>query len=162
MFKKHPLQRYVLDDDYLVVDITREVGSTYTFDNPDFFIEYEIQDGDTPIILADKLYGDPQLDWTILLFNKIISYYDEWPLDYNSLINYIQNKYTDVHAINHYKSISTGNKVNGGHPDYDKIPVTNFEYEVEINDNKRKIKLITSNFIGEYVKAHSDKVEINI
>jgi hypothetical protein len=161
--KRFPLRNYQFkDDNYLVVDVTKETESKFSFDNPDFYIEYTVQEGETPIIIADKLYDDPELAWAILLFNNIISVYDDWPMDYDSLMKYVQEKYTDIYGIKYYKSISSGNIVNGDHPSYDKIPVTNIEFEVEENDKKRNIKLITSDYIGEYVQAHNNKVEVDI
>lgn len=162
-FKKFPLTEYKINhNDYLVVNVTKEVRSSYVFDDPQYYIKYDIQDSDTPIIIADKLYGDPELAWTILLFNKIVDPFEDWPLDYDSLLRYAQEKYSDIYGIHHYKSIDTGLVVDEDYPSYNRIPVTNIEYENDINESKRKIKLITSDFINEYVEAHNDKVQVEI
>lgn len=163
-FNKFPLTNYKFNDkeNYLLVNITKEINSSFIFDDPQFYIEYDIQDGDSPIIIADKLYGDPELAWTVLLFNKIVSPFEEWPMDYDTLINYISNKYDDVYAIHHYESLSTEAIVDQSHPSYDRYPVTNFEHETKINDSKRKIKLITSRYVNEYVDYHNKKVEVEL
>jgi|AntDeeMinimDraft_6_1070357.scaffolds.fasta_scaffold03020_3 hypothetical protein len=162
-FKKFPLTEYELDhENYLVVNVTKEVNSSFVFDDPMYYLEYNIQDGDTPIILADKLYGDPDLAWTILLFNKIVSPFEDWPLDYTSLINYTEDKYDDVYAIHHYKSLDTDVVVDSDFPSYNRYPVTNFEHETNVNDSKKKIKIITSDFISEYVESHNNKVQVEI
>lgn len=55
--------------------------------------EYQIQDGDTPEIIAHKLYGDPQRHWIVLLFNKLINPQYEFPLQISSLEKYILTKH---------------------------------------------------------------------
>lgn len=55
--------------------------------------EYQLQDGDTPEIIAHKLYGDPNLHWVILLFNKLFNPQYEFPLPIKSLENYMLSKH---------------------------------------------------------------------
>jgi hypothetical protein len=57
------------------------------------YYEYIIRDGDTPENLADKIYGDPQAHWIILMANNIVDPQYDWPLDKPSFLNYIRNKY---------------------------------------------------------------------
>lgn len=163
MFDKFPLVNYKLEkEDYLVVNVTKESKSSFIFDDPQYYIEYDVQDGETPIIIADKLYDDPELAWTILLFNKIVDPFDDWPMDYDTLVRYVESQYSDVYGIHHYESVSTGAVVDVDHPSYDRYPVTNFEHETNVNDSKRKIKLITSNYINEYVDYHNKNVEVEV
>ena len=69
-------------------------------ENSTVFYEYNIQDGDTPEIIADKYYGDVERHWIVLLFNDIIDPQFDWPLQYNTLIEYIDQKYTANGAAN--------------------------------------------------------------
>jgi hypothetical protein len=55
--------------------------------------EYQIQDTDTPEIIAHKLYGDPNLHWIVLLFNKLYNPQYDFPLPNNSLEKYIVSKH---------------------------------------------------------------------
>lgn len=55
--------------------------------------EYQLQDGDTPEIIAHKLYGDSNLHWVVLLFNKLFNPQYEFPLPIKSLENYIMSKH---------------------------------------------------------------------
>lgn len=57
------------------------------------YYEYVIQDGDTPEILAEKIYGDSEAHWIILLANNIVDAQHDWPLDYVSFNQYILKKY---------------------------------------------------------------------
>jgi|AntDeeMinimDraft_5_1070356.scaffolds.fasta_scaffold07638_3 hypothetical protein len=161
-FKKFPLFKgYVMNDNnYTVVDVSkRSFNKNVLFESSDYFIEYELKEGDTPVILADKLYDDAELAWTILYFNKIVDYYNEWPLEQESLKQYILRTYNDPYGIHHYVSIQTENIVGSGHPNYDKAAITNFEHEVAVNDEKRFIRLIRTDYIGEYVNGHDEEAQ---
>jgi len=57
------------------------------------YYEYVIQEGDTPEILSDKIYGDPEAYWVILLANNIVDAQHGWPLDYKAFNQYIAAKY---------------------------------------------------------------------
>jgi hypothetical protein len=57
------------------------------------FIEYSIKDGETPEHIAERIYGDPELHWIILLTNNIIDPYHDWYKSGIVLERYIQSKY---------------------------------------------------------------------
>ncbi len=66
-----------------------------------------IKEGDRPDTIADKLYGDPELDWVILITNNIINIRDQWPLSNNDLQSFMLNKYGSQAAIlepHHYET----------------------------------------------------------
>jgi len=54
---------------------------------------YEVDDGDTPDNLADKVYGDSGANWMILYANDIMDPQYDWPLDYQSFNKYLFEKY---------------------------------------------------------------------
>lgn len=58
-----------------------------------FFLKYEISDGERPDNVAEKVYGDPLLDWIILITNNIIDIYEEWPLDDKTFYEVLNRKY---------------------------------------------------------------------
>lgn len=64
------------------------------------FYEYNIQESDTPEIIASKYYDNPERHWIVLLFNDIIDPQYDWPLQYNTLIQFIDEKYTANGAAN--------------------------------------------------------------
>ena len=61
--------------------------------NPMQFYEYAIQEGDTPEIVAEKYYGDPFKYWIVLFSIQILDPVWEWPMSYDSLLQYIDSKY---------------------------------------------------------------------
>lgn len=72
---------------------------------------YIVEDGDTPEILAEKVYEDPGAAWMIIYANKILDPQFDWPLDYNSFNNYIIDKYGSIAnakvGIHHYEKVIT-------------------------------------------------------
>ena len=61
--------------------------------NPLLFYSYDIQDGDTPEIIADKYYGDSYRYWIVLFANQIIDPQWNWPMNQNLFNDYILDKY---------------------------------------------------------------------
>lgn len=64
------------------------------------FYSYQIQDSDTPEIIADKYYDNSERHWIVLLFNNIIDPQWDWPLNSKNIIEYIDKKYTANGASN--------------------------------------------------------------
>ena len=75
------------------------------------YYEYLISDSDTPEILADKLYGNPEAHWLILMANDIVDPQYDWPLNYNNFNNYVIGKYGSAAnaktQIHHYEKVVT-------------------------------------------------------
>ena len=119
---------------------------------------YDVKEGDTPEILADKLYDDPELHWVILLFNDITDRYHQWPKNYNQFLAYVNDKYSNVDATHHYEisqvSGDTTIKIDIGtdNTDYPTASiVTNYEYEEYLQDKKRKIRLLDPEYVEDFV-----------
>ena len=119
---------------------------------------YDVKEGETPEILADKLYGDAELHWVILFVNNVIDVYHQWPQNQNQFLAYINNKYSDVDATHHYEisqvSGDTTIKIDIGtdNTDYPTASiVTNYEYEEDLQDKKRQVKLLDPAYIEPFV-----------
>ena len=62
--------------------------------NAGFYETVEIQDGERPDHLSQRLYGTPDYHWTFLLLNpQIKNIWDDWPMSSSQLIDYCTNKY---------------------------------------------------------------------
>ena len=75
-------------------------------ENSAAFYKYSIQDSDTPEIIAHKYYENSERHWIVLMFNDIIDPQFDWPLKYETLIKYVDKKYTANGAAN--TTVQTG------------------------------------------------------
>lgn len=64
--------------------------------NPMIFYKYDIRDGDTPEIIADKYYGDSYRYWVVLYANQIMDPQWNWPLTNQQFDTYLINKYSSI------------------------------------------------------------------
>ena len=138
------------------------------------FDYYQILDNQRPEVVASRLYGDPELDWVILITNNITNVRDQWPLCNNDLYNYMIDKYDTEEAlsnIHHYETtevkdeydrlvVPSGLQVDSNFTvTYTKFnntvstvspikQVTNYEYETNINEEKRKIRVLKPAYLS--------------
>lgn len=111
-FENFPLINYSLDDgisSFVMTDFFRRVkADANSILGSSAYYEYQLADGDTPEILAHKLYGDPNLHWVLLITNETIDPRFDWAQTQNSLTNYIRDKYgaANVNAAHHYENSS--------------------------------------------------------
>jgi hypothetical protein len=61
--------------------------------NPLLYYDYDVQDGDTPEIVAYKYYGNSYRYWIVLFANQITDPQWDWPLSSNDFDAFIVNKY---------------------------------------------------------------------
>lgn len=101
-FKDFP--RFVYDFKYadkdirteIVTDITRNVRfRKELMKNITQFDEYDVQDGESPEIIAEKLYGNAQYHWILMLLNERYDYASDFPLEETALIRHIEDSYPD-------------------------------------------------------------------
>ena len=78
----------------IVTDITRNIRfRKEVLENFSLYDEYDIKDGETPEIIAEKVYGNPEYHWIIMLANQRYDYITDFPLDYTALMAQTADKY---------------------------------------------------------------------
>ena len=102
---------YTSDDDSPGLDTVTNIISRFVFENSlkensAAFYPYNIQESDTPEIIARKFYDNSERHWIVLLFNNIIDPQWDWPLKEKTLIDYIDSKYSANGAAN--TTVQTG------------------------------------------------------
>ena len=134
-----------------------------------FFDTYDVKEGEPPEIIADKLYGDPQLHWVIMIVNNIVDRYHGWPMFGNQFLDYVNEKYSNPSATHHYEiaqsSGDTSVKINIGTDNTDyptATAITNFEFEQTDQDNKRKIRLLDPRFTDDFVADFKELMKESI
>ena len=145
--------------------------------NVAFFEKFTVQGDDRPDNVANEIYGNPFLDWVVLLANNIVNIQSEWPMSQTDFNTYVTEKYenedTLYNGIHHYEAnevkttndviiIPSGTRVSVGQSVsyFDNgsqeqvtvtniaLPITNFMHEQKINDDKRNIFLLKPRFLN--------------
>ena len=204
-FNYFPKTFYTSNNDVNGVEAITNIISRFAFDsqlkeNTSAFYPYQVQDSDTPEIIADKYYGNVEYHWVVLLFNSIIDPQFDWPLKNDTLIDYIDKKYTANGSANtpaqsgltwalsennvqgYFKVVTT--TANDGTITQEKITIdantyanvitgsntyttqagefvtvvttretqSYYTYETNLNESKREINLIKSDFLPQIEK----------
>lgn len=213
LFNYYPKTYYTSNTKASGLDTVTNIISRFGFEkelkeNSSAFYKYQIKDADTPEIIASKFYDNPERHWIVLLFNDIIDPQFDWPLENNTLIEFIDTKYTANGAANttpvsgiqwaqstnntkaYYKIItrtasdgteieekfqvdantyanvaasSTSYTLNNGASVTERITKekqTYYDYEVEVNEAKREIKLLKKEFIPEVEKEFKRVIKL--
>ena len=154
------------------------------------FETFYITDNMRPDELANKVYGDPNLDWVVLMVNNIIDPYTQWPKNTTDLNNYIEETYENPDAIHHWETnevklddgtifVQKGIEVTEDYrvtlPDQTVLSKTDSIYQVSIaehetylNEQKRLISLISPGLVEtlvdkfEGVVAYDQHPEIDL
>jgi hypothetical protein len=139
------------------------------------FNKYQIPEGARPDTVAEEFYGRTDYDWVVLLTAEIISVRDQWPLSDRDIYRFVETKYTvqNMNDIHHYETtevldskgrliLPSGQIVDSNFsiPDPDNknnvdlnpvVGVTNYEYEVRKNDEKRSIYLLRPEYLQQFL-----------
>ena len=147
------------------------------FQNLAFFEKYKIVGDDRPDNVAFEIYNDSSLDWVVLLSNNVLNVQSEWPLPQTDFDRFVLDKYGDYdtlyNGIHHYETtevkntqgvtiIPAGLQVDSSYSVsyYDfftdlqvttgnlAIPVTNYEYEEKVENDKRNIFILKSRYLN--------------
>lgn len=150
----------------LVKDIALNVRfKTEILNNISLYDTYDIQDNETIEKIAEKLYGDPNLHWILMLCNQKYDFYNDYPLSDVQLDEFIKQKYgetalNDQHVIFgelHWED-ENGNIVDGPAGPL-VLPVSNYKYEFDINESKRRIRVISKNLIPQILTEIAESFE---
>ena len=147
------------------------------FQNLAFFEKYKIVGDDRPDNVAFEIYDDSSLDWIVLLSNNVLNVQSEWPLPQTDFDRFVLDKYGDYdtlyNGIHHYETtevkttqgvaiVPAGLQVDSSYSVsyYDfftdlqvttgnlAIPVTNYEYEEKVENDKRNIFILKPRYLN--------------
>jgi hypothetical protein len=144
------------------------------------FEKYSIQGDERPDNVAELFYGDPILDWVILITNNIINIRDQWPMSNSDFYNYLTEKYTDdqLSNVHHYETQlildgsnrliqPEGNWVDSDHSvtfldngvlkTESRIKlITYLQHEIALNDQKREINILKPQFLETFLRDNRE------
>ncbi len=160
-------------DEYLLVkNLFRRVKLRDDLQNVfTIFDKYQIRDGARPETVAEELYGSTQYDWVILVCAGITRVRDEWPLSDQQLYQYAEEIYGEnLNAVHHYETkevkdsqdrliLPAGKVVDSNftipNPSNSNavlnpvVGISNYEYEVLKNNEKRSIYVLKPRYLQQ-------------
>ena len=125
---------------------------------------YDVKEGESPEIVADKHHGSPYFHWVVMMVNDISDVHHDWPKSTRQLQKYLISKYTNAQLdeAHHYEiSQSSGDtsvKIQVPQGTSGATTVTNYEYEVALNENKRKIDLLRNDYLGFFTEEFANLI----
>jgi len=174
-FKSFPIIPYDSVGDLQFKDVTnllRRVGLRAKLkSNTSLYDTYDVKEGETPEMIAFKLYGDSELHWIVLMINDITDRYHQWPMNFSQFNEYLNDKYSNPDGIHHYETTQTSGDtkvkievVNDVDEDaYTGLtPITNREYEESEQDAKRSIRLLDPSFVDQFVDEYKKLISETI
>jgi hypothetical protein len=110
-FRNFPKNLYSFDLSGASPTVVTNIFSRFSFNsnvlnNAFAFYKYQIVDGETPEIVASKVYGDPMLQWVICLTNNLSDPMFDLPLQQDALERKIIKQYGYSSIANAYSTIS--------------------------------------------------------
>ena len=138
--------------------------------NTMLFDTYDVKEGETPEMLADKLYDDPELHWVILFVNNITDRYHQWPMNFGQFNAFIADKYSNVDAVHHYEVSQTSGDTSvkidigtdtTGYSEADLTTITNREFEEERQDTIRQIRLLDEKYLDAFTEEFFGLIKKN-
>lgn len=159
IFTYYPKIAYKIDDyNYLKaidINVVSKVKDYITQYRSIGYTPYVVQDGESPDYISYRFYNNPGYDWIIMLTNNVHSIYDDWPKNSETFKEYITYKYGSLQnamsTTKHYYD-ATGNIIDV--IEYTSLATANrsaetvYEYELRLNVNKSKIKILNPNMIS--------------
>ena len=171
--------------DYQVVKniFKRAVIRNDIFDEVTAFTKYSVVGDERPDQVADNFYNDSTLDWVVLTTNNIVHVRDEWPMGNQDFLTYLNGKYTEAQLANihHYETKvirdSNGKLIqpsgltvpadhsisfvdNGVLREESSLTSFTFlEHETNINDNKRNINVLRSEYLNFFLESFEEIME---
>ena len=171
--------------DYQVVKniFKRAVIRNDVFDEVTAFTKYSVVGDERPDQVADNFYNDSTLDWVVLTTNNIVHVRDEWPMGNQDFLTYLNGKYTEAQLANihHYETKvirdSNGKLIqpsgltvpadhsisfvdNGVLREESSLTSFTFlEHETIVNDNKRNINVLRSEYLNFFLESFEEIME---
>ena len=171
--------------DYQVVKniFKRAIIRDDIFDEATAFTKYSVIGDERPDQVAAGFYNDSTLDWVVLTTNNIVHVRDEWPMGNQDFLTYLNEKYTseELSNIHHYETKlirdssgkliqPVGLTVPAGHSITfldngvlrEESSLTSFtflEHETNVNDNKRNINVLRSEYLNFFLESFEEIME---
>ena len=127
--------------------------------------KYDVKENETPEIVADKHHGSPYYHWVVMLLNDISDVNHDWVKSTRQMQKYLLTKYTEAQLseTHHYEISQTSGdttiKIEVENTTYPTATaITNYEYEVALNEEKRSIDLLRNDYLTFFVDEFQNSI----
>jgi len=147
------------------------------------FDKYDIPDEFRPENVAEDFYGSDELDWVVLITANITNVRSQWPLNNRDIYQYSLEKYGNtlnatrlfetkeikdskgniilekgkvVDSDFEFKYYDTNNGIVTVKGTDVRMGISNFDYEVRLNEEKRSIYLLKSEYLQQFLNDFRD------
>ena len=127
--------------------------------------QYDVKENETPEIVADKHHGSSYYHWVVMLLNDISDVNHDWVKSTRQLQKYLLSKYTEIQLTetHHYEISQTSGdttiKIEVENTTYPTATaITNYEYEVALNEEKRSIDLLRNDYLTFFVDEFQNSI----
>ncbi len=126
---------------------------------------YDVKENETPEIVADKHHGSPYYHWVVMILNDISDVNHDWVKSTRQLQKYLLTKYSEaqLNEPHHYEMYQTSGDTtitieveNSTYPSA--TAITNYEYEVALNESKRSIDLLRNDYLTFFVDEFQSSI----
>ena len=125
--------------------------------------KYDVKEGESPEIVSDKHHGSPYYHWVVMLVNDMSDVNHDWIKSTRQMQQYLQGKYTEtqLYEPHHYEIPQTSGDTtvmieveNTTYPAA--TSVSNYDYEIALNDSKRSIDLLRNKYLSFFINEFEE------
>lgn len=179
-FSNFPTTEYSVNGQALeVTNITKRFAFVEdVMKNKYAYYYYDVQDGERPDAVAYKMYENASIDWIILMTNRIVDPYFQWPLSYREFVEFMNKKYGNIDdartmdkafykIVQHSTVLFDGTVVPEKRIEIDsymynttvaedRYKISVYDYEYELNEKRRHIKIIDKAYVPQILREFGE------
>ena len=162
---------YALDKHEM--DVTNMLVYVDMTDIKDNFTKRYALSGESAQEASLKLYDTSEYYWVLYLLNDVVNPHEDWYMSPAQLRRYVEYKYDNPDAPHSFYYVSTGEYLThkaskdmmylyeqGMKLPHDVNFKTNYQYEMELNEQKKIIKTVKRDSILEFMNIYNERLNI--
>ena len=130
-----------------ITDITHRLDMLKTVEKyATMYYSVTIAEDATPEKVAEQYYGNSDYWWIVCAINKVVDPFYDWVMRETEVYAYVNKIYDDQDEIHHWED-SEFIQYAENSIEEDRVPVTNIEWKLHLNDKLRHIMLLKPSYV---------------
>jgi hypothetical protein len=135
-----------------ITDITHRLDMLETVRKYEvMYYAITISEESTPEKVAEQYYGNQDLWWIVCAINKVIDPFYDWVMRETEVYAYAEKLYGNIDAVHHYEDTEFAHFETDSLAG-DRMPISNLDWEIYQNDQKRHIMLLKPTIVPKVVE----------